>query len=72
MQGHSGSAEEKIQLWIISTTKQAIKVKLAATIGHNKFYFSLNWSVPVILNYGHTSISCKTYTTESGQSVPAF
>ena len=42
MQGHSGSAEEHIQLWIISTTNlQAIKIKLAATVGHDKFYFSL-------------------------------
>ena len=61
MQGHSGSAEEKIQLCIISTTKQAIEIKLAATEGHNKFYFSLKSSVPVVLNYGHTSVSCKTY-----------
>ena len=36
-------------------------IKLAATVGHNKFYFNLKSSVPVILNYGHTSISCKTY-----------
>ena len=36
-------------------------IKLAATVGHDKFYFSLKSSVPVVLNYGHTSISCKTY-----------
>ena len=37
MQGHSGSIEENIQLGIISTTKQAIKIKLAATEGHGKY-----------------------------------
>ena len=74
LQGHSGSAEEQIQLWIISTTKQT-KIKHAAMVGYDKFYFSLKSSVPVILNYGHTSLSLKTYIiiyTESGQSIPAF
>ena len=59
MQGHSGSVEEQIQLLIILTTKQTIKIKLAVMVGHNKYYFSLKSSVPVILNYGHTSVSCK-------------
>ena len=47
----------------LSTTKQAIKIKLAIMVGHDKFYryFSLNLSVPIVLNYGHTSVSCKTY-----------
>ena len=57
MHGHSGSADKQIQLWIISTTKQAIKSKLFATVGHDKFYISLKSSVPVVLNYGHTSAS---------------
>ena len=58
-----------IQLWMISTNKQAIKIKFAATVGHNKFlYFSLKLSVPVILKYGHMSVSYKTYV-QSGQSV---
>ena len=61
MQGHSDSAEENIKLWIISTTKQAIHIKLAATVGHDNVYFSLKSSVPLILMYGHTSVSCKTY-----------
>ena len=30
----SGSAKAKYQRWMISTTKQAISVKLAATVGH--------------------------------------
>ena len=47
MQGNSGSAEEQIQLWIFLTTKQAIKIKIAATVGHDKFFFSLKSSVPV-------------------------
>ena len=36
--GHSDSAEETIQLWIISTTKrkQAMQIKLAATVGSDK------------------------------------
>ena len=33
MHGHGSSAEERMQLCIISTTKQAIKIKLAATVG---------------------------------------
>ena len=36
MQVHSDSAEEQIQLWIISKTKQAIKIKLSATVGHDQ------------------------------------
>ena len=58
VQGHSDSAEEHFQLWIISTTKQAIKSKVAATVGHEKLYFNPKSAVAVILNYGHTSISC--------------
>ena len=57
MQGHSCLAEETN----ISTTKQAIKIKLAARVGH-----ILNYSI-----YCHRSISCKT-CTESDQTVPAF
>ena len=49
MQGDSGSAEEQIQLCMISTTKQAIQIKLAATVGHDKFYMSLKSSVPGVL-----------------------
>ena len=58
---HSGSAEEQIQLRIISTTKQARNIKLGATVGHDKFYFGFKSSAPVVFNYGHTSVSCKTY-----------
>ena len=58
MQGQSGSAEEQIQLWIISTTKQAMQNKPDATVGHDLFYVSLKSWVPVVLNYGHTSVSC--------------
>ena len=61
MQGHSGSAEENNQLWIISKTKQAIKIKLAATVGHNKFHFNPKFSVAFILNYGHKGISYKSH-----------
>ena len=32
MQGHSGSAKAKSQRWIISTSKQAISIKLATTV----------------------------------------
>ena len=38
MQGHSGSVEEEIQVWLISTAKQSLKIKLAATVGHENFY----------------------------------
>ena len=41
MQGRSGSAEETNQLWIVSTNKRAIKIKLAATVVYDKFYFNL-------------------------------
>ena len=34
MQGHSGSATAKHQRCIISTTKQAISIKLTTTVGH--------------------------------------
>ena len=57
MQGHSGLADDKLQRWIISTTKQAISIKHAATVGHDIFYFSLKSSVAFVLNYGDTSIS---------------
>ena len=33
MQGHSGSAKAKNRHWIISTTKQAISIKLAPMVG---------------------------------------
>ena len=32
MQAHSGSTENQIQRWIISTTKQVINIKLATTV----------------------------------------
>ena len=54
MQGHNGLAEENIQRWIISTTKQAISIQLSETVGHDKFYLSPKSSVAFILNYGHT------------------
>ena len=54
MQGHNGLAEETIQSWIISTTKQAISIQLAVAVGHDKFYLSPKSSVAFILNYGHT------------------
>ena len=57
MKGHSGLAEEQIQHQIIPTTKQAVSLKLAATVGHDKFYFSLKSSVAFVLNDGHTSTS---------------
>ena len=34
MQGHNGSAEDKIQRCIISTCKQVIRIKLATTVSH--------------------------------------
>ena len=34
MQGHGGSGEENIQRWIILTSKQAVSIKLYATVGH--------------------------------------
>ena len=37
MQGHSGLAVEQIQCWIISTNKQAMSIKLAAMVGHDRF-----------------------------------
>ena len=39
MQGHSGLAKAKTQRWIISTSKQAIRIKLARTVSH--FYVTL-------------------------------
>ena len=53
MQGHSGLADEKnhINVYIF---------KCASMVRHDKFYFRLKSSVPVVLNYGHTSISYKT------------
>ena len=71
MQSHRVSAEQKIKSLSISTTKQAISIKLATstTLGDNKFYFSAKSSVAFILNYGHMNISCKTRTV---WSVPAF
>ena len=35
MQGHNGSAKLKYQRGIISTTEQAIRIKLATTVDHN-------------------------------------
>ena len=32
-QGYSGSAKAKIQCWVISTTKQATRIKLTTTVG---------------------------------------
>ena len=51
------------QGWIFSKTKQARRIKVAATVGHDKFYFSLKSSVAFVLNYGHKSISCKTHVS---------
>ena len=34
VQGHSGTEKAKKQRWIISTTEQAISIKLAATVDH--------------------------------------
>ena len=63
MQGHSGLAEEKNHRWIISKTKQPISIKVAATVSHDKLYFSgLKSSVALVLNYGQTSISCTVHT----------
>ena len=42
---------------ILSTSKQGISIKLAATVGNDKFYFSPKSSVAFILKYGHASIS---------------
>ena len=39
MQGHSGSAKEKIQRCMLSAAKQAISIKLATMVGH--FYMTL-------------------------------
>ena len=61
MQADSGSSEEQIQLWIILTAKKQYRLKFTPMVGHNHFYFSLKSSVSVVLNYGHMSISCKTY-----------
>ena len=41
MQGHSGSSEGENQICIISTTKQAIQIILAAKLGHDRLNFSL-------------------------------
>ena len=40
MQGYSGSAKANIQCWIISTTKQAINITLATTVGFCILFFS--------------------------------
>ena len=65
MQSCSGFADENFKCWIrpISTTKQAISIQLAAIVRHDKFYFSLKSYVAFVLNYGHTSVSCKTYVS---------
>ena len=39
MQGHSGSAKAKIQCWILSTTKQATRIKLAKTVDLFFFFY---------------------------------
>ena len=74
MQGDSGLTEENIQRWIFSTltTKQAISIKLAATVLatiSSIFIFSLKLSVAFVLTDGHTSISSKTsvYMQSHGQ-----
>ena len=42
--------EKCLVFWIISTTaKQAIKIKLVATVGLDKFYFSFKSLVPIVL-----------------------
>ena len=43
MQGHNGSAKDKNQRWIISTTKQARSITLATTLGH---FFFCTWPWP--------------------------
>ena len=49
-QGHNGSAEDKNQRWMTSTSKQAVKIKLVAMVGHEKFYFSQNSSVAFMIH----------------------
>ena len=38
-----------------------IRIKLAVTVSHDKFYLNPKLSVDFILNYGHTSVSYKTH-----------
>ena len=50
MQGYSGLANETIQRWIILTTKQAISIKFAVTVGYDKIYINLKSSVAFVFN----------------------
>ena len=53
MQGHSGSTKAKNQHCMLSETKQAVSIKLAATVGHFLSDLSLQtfiWLVQLVLN----------------------
>ena len=43
---------------IVSTTKQEIRITIAAMVGHEQFHFSPTLLVASILNYDHMSIFC--------------
>ena len=48
------------ELWILSTTKKAINIQLAPTVGHDNFYFNPKSSVAFILTwyYDHIKDTC--------------
>ena len=48
MQGHCGSADEKTQRWIISTSKQVIRFKLSTMVGY-LFYVALTLTLKTLL-----------------------
>ena len=56
VQGHSGSTKATNQRWIISTTKQAISIKLVTTVSH----FYVTWTLKtIILWLGHLVMMCR-------------
>ena len=61
MQGHSGSANVRIQYWIISTTKQAMSIKLATTVGH----FMWPWLRDVYMDW----LSCFSFFSFSSPDI---
>ena len=60
--GHSGSAEEKNQRWIISTTKQVTSIKLATMVG---LFFGVTLTVTlktfIWLDYLFNLVSVSTF-----------
>ena len=73
IQGHSGSAKAKYKCWIILTTKQATRIKLAisTTVGHflrdldfeNIYGLTILLNVCIALHYIANAIECTACLT---------